>query len=66
MPDYHHPRDRMGADRSFRLAIEVLGPGQASTGSALWLLDVIVLMPDGERVAGTQPASPSSQDATRS
>ncbi len=46
-------------DDSFRRAIEALGPRQARTASVLRLLDVILRMLHGERMAGTRPASRS-------
>jgi hypothetical protein len=49
-------------DDSFRRAIEALGPRQARTASVLRLLDVILRMLHGERMAGTRPASRSSDD----
>ena len=52
-------------DDSFRRAIAALGPRQARTASVLRLLDVILRMLHGERMAGTRPASRSSDDESR-
>jgi hypothetical protein len=52
-------------DDSFKRAIEALGPRQATTASVLRLLDVILRMLHGERMAGTRPASRSSDDESR-
>jgi hypothetical protein len=52
-------------DDWFRRAIEALGPRQARTASVLRLLDVILRMLHGERMAGTRPASRSSDDESR-
>jgi hypothetical protein len=48
-----------------RRAIEALGPRQARTASVLQLLDVILRMLHGERMAGTRPASRSDDESRR-
>jgi hypothetical protein len=52
-------------DDSFRRAVEVLGPRQATTAGVLRLLDVILRMLHGDRMAGTRSASRSSDDESR-